>query len=283
MVEKQSSVTERSSLIISNGGSNNDVVVAKDSSTREQSWLAEFLLLMKLAAETTVVNIGGTLPNFLVASFVGRKFSVVHFDGFSLASMTSNLCTLSLLRGLYSAADTLSPQAYGAGQKLEVGYIAMRGMIGSFLVLVPTMLLLNLFMSRILVAAGQDAAAAYKAWRWYQVYSICLPFHALFGFVWKFLAAQDVMYPLVICSIISIGFVLPIGLQYSTTYCGTAYAVVVYEVFQTMSLLALLWLRRPHDPSTWPGLSQVWKHSLHWKPFASYMVCLLFIHFPAVV
>lgn len=233
----------------------------------------EFIKLLKLTGPTIVVNLGGTLPNFLVASFVGRKFSVVDLDGFSLASMTSNLCTLSLLSGLYSALDTLSPQAYGIGNKLEVGYIAVRGMIGSFSVLVPTMLFLNLFMNSILLAAGQDASASMQAWRWYQIYSICLPFHALYGIIWKFLTAQDVMYPLVISTVVSTGIVLPVGLYWSTTYWGTAYAFVFFEVFQSLSLLAFLWIRRPHDPSTWPGLSQVWKHSLRWTHFASFMVC----------
>jgi Na+-driven multidrug efflux pump len=183
------------------------------------------------------------------------------------------LCTLSLLSGLWSASDTLSPQAYGAGQKPIVGYIAMRGLIGSVLVLLPTMTVLNLFLERLLVDDfGQDATAAQQAFGWYRVYSLSLPFHAVFGIVWKFLAAQDVMYPIVVCSIVSIGLVLPAALRYSTTYTGTAAAVVFYEMIQAIGLLAWLGLRRPHDPLTWPGLVQVWKHALQWRPFATFMV-----------
>jgi Na+-driven multidrug efflux pump len=243
----------------------------------------EFNKLLSLTGPTIVVNLGWTVPNFLVASFIGTRFSVVDLDGFSLASMTSNLCTLTLLSGLYSASDTLSPQAYGIGNKLEVGHIAVRGMMGSFVVLVPTILFLNLFMNAVLLAVGQDASASLQAWRWYQIYSMCLPFHALYGFVWKFLSAQNVMYPLVISSVFSTVIILPVGLQWSTTYRGTAYAVVVYEVFQSLLVLIILWIQRPYDTCTWPGFAQVWKNSLRWKSFATFMVgffigqCLLLI------
>jgi hypothetical protein len=292
-----SSATERSFLIGNNNDESNNgnfdddyehvISVVKDEGgsgsiippppTAEDDSLQpspnEFIPLLKLAAETIVVNIGGTLPNFLVASHVGRNYAVVDLDGFSLASMTSNLCTLSLLSGLLSASDTLSPQAYGAGQKPIVGYIAMRGLIGSVLVLLPTVTVLNLFLERLLVDAfGQDATAAQQAFGWYRVYSLSLPFHAVFGIVWKFLAAQDVMYPIVVCSIVSIGLVLPAALRYCTTYTGTAAAVVFYEMVQAIALLVWLGLRRPHDPLTWPGLVQVWKHALQWRPFATFMV-----------
>lgn len=233
----------------------------------------ELLRVIYLSIPTIIINLGGTLPGFLVASVIGRRFSVLDLDGFSLASMTSNLCTLSLLSGLYSASDTLSPQAYGLGNKKEVGYIAMRGMMGSLLVLVPTIIFLNLSMEQVLIKAGQDPAASALAWRWYRIYSICLPFHAMYGFIWKFLSAQDVMYPLVLCTLVSIGLVLPLGLYSATTYRGTAYAVVLFEIFQALSLLGFVWKWKPHDQATWPGLLQVWKHSFQWKPFATFMVC----------
>lgn len=255
---------ERSSLLDS---SPKNGITANDSSAKP---FDELWKVMHLSIPTMIVNLGGTVPGFLVASYIGRRFSVLDLDGFSLASMTSNLCTLSLLNGLYSASDTLSPQAYGLGNKKEVGYIAVRGMIGSLLVLIPTMIFLNVSMGYVLMAAGQDDATSVLAWRWYQIYSICLPFHALYGFIWKFLSAQDTMYPLVLCVLVSIGLVLPMVLYSATTFRGTAYAMVFFEVFQACSLLLFLWIRQPHDPETWPGLS--WKQSLQWKPFVTFMV-----------
>jgi len=93
----------------------------------------EAKLLGELAFTTVIIQLGFTLPPFLIASHVGRHYGTVYLDGFTLAILTGNLFTLSVLQGLYSAADTLSPQAFGAGNPRQVGLLAMRGFFGSMM------------------------------------------------------------------------------------------------------------------------------------------------------
>jgi multidrug resistance protein, MATE family len=246
-----------------------------DEPHHRRSHAHDLLAVFSLAVPTMVVQTGQVIPNFLTASYIGRNMkNVVYLDGFTLASLTGNLFTLSLLQGLYSASDTLSPQAYGAGNYAEVGYLAVRGFAGSLLVVLPAMFLLDCFMGELLVAAGQDPDAALLAWRWYQIYSISLPFYALYEVTWKFLSAQNVMKPLVVCVLVSNLIVLPTALYFAGNafgFLGTALAIVIYNVVQSLLLLLYLWYWTPHNAATWIGLTPSFQAALQCKPFYAYM------------
>jgi multidrug resistance protein, MATE family len=240
-----------------------------------QSHRYELTALMNLAIPTLAIQLGSVLPGFLIASYIGRSFEVEYLDGFTLASLTVNLFVLSLLQGLYSASDTLSPQAYGAGNMSEVGYLAIRGFAASMLIVLPIALLLIFYMKNILVYVGEDVESVTHAWRWYQIDAIAIPFYSLYQVTMKFLSAQNQMTPLVVCSILSTCIVLPISLWFFGGvfgFLGTAIAMVIYQVFQSISLLVYLWWFSPHDPETWPGFRQGWTHAIQWKPFIYYMV-----------
>jgi Na+-driven multidrug efflux pump len=246
-----------------------------------QSHRYELIALMNLAIPTLTIQLGSVLPGFLIASYIGRSFEVEYLDGFTLASLTVNLFVLSLLQGLYLASDTLSPQAYGAGNMSEVGYLAIRGFAASMLIVLPIALVLIFYMKPILIYVGEDIESATHAWRWYQIDAIAIPFYSLYQVTMKFLSAQKQMTPLVVCSILSTCIVLPIALWFFGGvfgFLGTAIAMVIYQVFQSTSLLVYLWWFCPHDRETWPGLRQGWKRALQWKPFIYYMVhsCLIF-------
>lgn len=247
-----------------------------------QSHRYELTALMKLAIPTLAIQLGSVLPGFLIASYIGRSFEVEYLDGFTLASLTVNLFVLSLLQGLYSASDTLSPQAYGAGNMKEVGYLAIRGFAASMLIVLPIALLLIFYMKPVLIYVGEDIESATHAWRWYQIDSIAIPFYSLYQVSMKFLSAQNRMTPLVVCSMLSTCIVLPVSLWFFGGifgFLGTAIAMVIYQVFQSSSLLVYLWWFCPHDPDTWPGFREGWKHAIQWKPFIHYMVksCLIFL------
>jgi Na+-driven multidrug efflux pump len=120
---------EKASLLATSSG--DDAAVTKKSATT--LW-TEARLLLELAVPTAVVQLGFTVPPFSIASYVGINYGYIYLDGMTLANLTGNLCTLALLQGLYSASDTLSPQAFGAGNEREVGLLALRGYFGSMLV-----------------------------------------------------------------------------------------------------------------------------------------------------
>ena len=123
----------------------------------------EMRLFLELAVPTTLLNFGFTLSPLLTASYVGLKFGKIYLSAFTLANLTGNLCTFSLLAGMFSAADTLSPQAYGKGNYKEVGLIALRGIAASVVLLVPINIVLVLYLEPALIGMGQDPEAAYHA------------------------------------------------------------------------------------------------------------------------
>merc|ERR1719262_1806574 len=105
------------------------------------------------------MNLSFIMSPLLTASYIGRKFSPVYLSAFTLANLTGNLCTFSLIAGLFSASDTLSPQAYGKGDYEEVGRLAVRGFVISSALLFPINLVLYFCLEVILVELGQDPGA----------------------------------------------------------------------------------------------------------------------------
>jgi Na+-driven multidrug efflux pump len=91
------------------------------SSFQKKSLASELWLFLELAVPTTLLNLGYIISPLLTASYVGRKFGSIFFSGFTLANLTGNLCTFSLMHGLFSATDTLGTQAFGSGNKKKLG------------------------------------------------------------------------------------------------------------------------------------------------------------------
>jgi len=237
----------------------------------------EAKLLLDLAVPTVIIQLGFVVPSFLSASYVGKNFGAVYLDGYTLANLTGNLCTLSLLQGLFSASDTLSPQAFAAGNYREVGLLALRGFIGSMMIILPVNLVLLFFMQDILEAIGQDTEASRHAWHFYMIYMLSLPFNALYVVTWKFLSAQNVMRPLVLVVLASCFIVIPFALEVLTSwigFLGTPLAIVVFQVFEALSLLCYLSWKKPYVHATWPGLG-AWRDALEWQPFSAYLVRII--------
>lgn len=193
--------------------------------------MAELKAILNIALPTLVIQLGFVVPPILTASYVGRFFGPVYLDGYQMAYLTVNLFTLSLLSGLFSASDTLSPQAFGSGNYREVGVIALRAFIGSLALVLPICSVLVFCMDDLLVAMGEDPEASRHAADWYRVYAIALPFFALYMAIWKFLSAQNVMMPLVVASVFSTGIVLPLAMHvlvYRMGFIGSAVAFATY-------------------------------------------------------
>lgn len=236
---------------------------------------AEAKQLIRLVIPTVVVQVGLTVPPAMTASYVGRHLGPVALDGFTLATLTGNLLTLALLSGLYSASDTLSPQAFSAGNYKQVGLIAMRGYVGSMLILVPMNAVLFFVMDDLLIYFGQDEEASRLAAQWYRVYIFALPFYALYKVLWKFLSAQEIMMPLVGSMLISVVIILPVCLEWLVPimgFRGSALAILIYQAAQALLLLAFLAWKKPHHAGTWPGFSwRYWKEAIAWEPFKRYL------------
>ena len=252
---------------------NNEEEESTTTSHAEEVW-GEFKALMHIAVPTFVIQMGFVAPPFLSSSYVGRYFGPLYLDGFQLGYLTVNLFTLSLLSGLFSASDTLSPQAYGAGNYREVGIIAVRGFCFSMAVVMPICLPLVFCMAEVLEALGEDRQAAEYAAEWYRTFCVALPFYGLYMATWKFLSAQHVMMPLVVSTVICAGLILPISMHYfveSFGFVGSAMSYALYQISQAVVLLLIVWWFQPHDEVCWPGLREAWKEVFRWEPFQQFM------------
>lgn len=218
----------------------------------------EARLFLELASVSSLMNLGSMLSNLLTASYIGRQFEPVYLSAFTLANLTGNLCTFSVLAGLFSASDTLSPQAFGRGEFQEVGRIAVRGYTIALSMLLPINILLYGYLEPIMIALGQDAEASFHAGRWYRVFVLTLPFSILFNSLWKFLTAQHIMKPLIFVSVLCTGIFLPVCLHIGIEtmgFMGSALANVVFQATQALLLLGYVCWIQPHEARTWPSLT----------------------------
>lgn len=143
-------------------------------------WAQEASLLMQLAVPTLVIQVGLAVPPVVAASYIGRAFGPIQLGAFQLANLTMNLFTVTLLQGLYTANDTLSPQAFAAGNYRQVGLIAMRGFMGSMAVVLPICITLYFCIEDVFLAVGEDLEVSIEATRWYRVHVFSMPFYALY-------------------------------------------------------------------------------------------------------
>jgi len=237
-------------------------------------WL-EARLFLELAGVSCLMNLGFIMSPLLTASYVGRSFPPVYLSAFTLANLTGNLSTFSLMAGLFSASDTLSPQAFGRGDYPEVGTIAIRGFVASFTLLYPINVVLYFYLESILVALGQNLEASINASQWYRIFAFNLPFSVLYNCLWKFLTAQHIMKPLIQVSLLCTGLVLPLSLKICINtmgFLGSALAYVIFQASQSLLLLFYVWWKHPHHYGTWPGLSSnSIRNALEWHQIKEFL------------
>ena len=232
----------------------------------------ELRSLSSLALPTVIVNLSFVVPPFLTASYIGRRFGHIYLDGYSLANLTGNLVILAVLQGFFNACDTLAPQAFAAKNYQEVGLVVLRGYVSTIVVILPLNAILVFFMDDLLVFFGQDPAVAQHAHEFYVIYALSFPFSSLYTVTWKFLSAQNIMMPLVICTLISTLLVLPICLEVFVRYIGfegAALAITLFYIFESISVVSWISIWKPHHPETWPGLG-AWREVISWKPFMAF-------------
>jgi MATE family multidrug resistance protein len=223
-------------------------------------WNSEIHLLLSLAVPTIIIQLGVVLPNVVIASQVGRLYGSIYLDGFAVANLMGNLCNLSLLQGIYTASDTLGPQAYGAKNYRQVGLLSIRGAIVSIVVLLPINVVLVGYFQRMMTTIFHqpNADVAHHGQQYYRVFVVALPFYVLYNVTWKFLSSQEVMRPLLVVCLFCCFVVLPVGI-YSLFhwfgFIGSALTIVLFQSCQSLLLLLYLKLYHPHTEGTWPGLS----------------------------
>ncbi len=191
-------------------------------------------------------------------------------------NLTANVCTLALLSGIYSLSDTLLPQAFGAGNNRELGLLAMQGFAVSMVVILPINIVLLFFMNKLFLSIGQDPEVSELATKWYAIYALVFPLNALYEAMWKFLSAQEIMIPLLVCLLLTL-MALPLllaALVPAFGCVGSALAIVLYELLQVTLLLTYLWWCSPHIPHSWPSVG-AWREALAWEPMVEFLLLAL--------
>ena len=128
---------------------------ASKTTTTTTAAMEEMKSFLGLALPLVLLYINFMIPPFLNSSVIGRKFGPTHLSAYTLANMTSNLTTFSIGTGLYSASDTLMPQAYGKGNYRELCNLAIRSIIMATIFLLPTNILLFVYLKNIFIWLGQ--------------------------------------------------------------------------------------------------------------------------------
>lgn len=241
--------------------------------SRRDIILHEARLLFNLAASTLVLEIGATFAPALIASRVGTQLGKVALSALSLSTVVGNMLCASILTGILSASDTLSPQAFGCGNEREVGLIAVRAFFAVMIIVTPIQICTYIGMKPLLTLLGEDESSIELAFQWYSIYLLSVPFYLLYQIIWKFLAAQEIMAPLTwVTAIATFGF-LPLTLELCLStmgFIGSSIANVIYQIVQVTMLIVYLKVAQPYYKKTWPGLS-AWREAISWQPFWSFL------------
>ena len=93
--------------------------ISNEGST-SRCWMIELRLFFELAIPIMILYGSFVVSPILTSSIVGRKLGTTYLSAFALSGMTANLCTFSIVAGLFSAADTLMPQSFGIKNYKEI-------------------------------------------------------------------------------------------------------------------------------------------------------------------
>lgn len=251
--------------------------VESERSAVTSTWnlVEESRLLFDIAIPTIAVLFSAFFIFPQTASLVGRKLGTEELAGFSLASLIGNMTCLSVIIGTLSATETLQPRAFGVGDFLEVGLLAVRGFVAGVLVLIPPVIPLIVCTDRILVALGQDPLAALLASEWVRVYLLGIPSVLIFRCTQRYLACQNIVWPMVYATAFGCFVVHPFLLKFFVAHFGfrgSSAAVVCTQFVQAFSALVYLRFFKPHKAETWPGFDfSFFKEAIRPKPMRQFL------------
>jgi len=144
------------------------------------------------------------------------------------------------------------------GRYKEVGLLSIRGYIICAMILFAPVIFLVFKVEDILMFLGQDAVASHLAQEWSRIYSLGIPFVLFFRVSQRFLSAQHVVLPLAVASVIGSFLFHPYSLKLWVAvggFAGSAFAVVVTQIFTSLIAVWYLCWKKPYHAETWPGVN----------------------------
>ncbi|XP_065908684.1 multidrug and toxin extrusion protein 1-like [Dysidea avara] len=219
------------------------------------------------------------LTALIFVGHVSKHKSKLLIDATSLGISFINVTGYAIIFGLSTAIDTLSSQAYGAGNYKRVGVILQRSVLVCSLSLFPiAVVFLNA--ESILLILHQSPCVARLTGKFCKILVIALPVLYLEVIFVKYLQSQGIVKPAIVTGIISnvvniISLTLLLfvaGLEIE----GAAIATALGSFSLFISIVIYMFFRKPTN-KTWQGLN--WNCLKEWKPYlwlaipGVFMVC----------
>eukprot|EP00816_Leptocylindrus_hargravesii_P012572 CAMPEP_0196815912 /NCGR_PEP_ID=MMETSP1362-20130617/52583_1 /TAXON_ID=163516 /ORGANISM="Leptocylindrus danicus, Strain CCMP1856" /LENGTH=523 /DNA_ID=CAMNT_0042193055 /DNA_START=207 /DNA_END=1774 /DNA_ORIENTATION=+ len=223
-------------------------------------------LFLKVTSQTFLVQTFDWLIVTETAAVLGQQkqqlLGSTELAAFSLAIITGNLLCLTVILGVLSASDTLSPRAFGSGNYPEVGRLAVRGYLLCFIALTPSIVVILFgFVDVFLLATGQDPDIVNLTGQWLRIYVLSFPCILLLRVIQRFLACQGIVLPLARANFVCSAILHPLILRWFVHgneygFLGSAIACVVTRMLQVLLLILQLCVERhpySYHPETWAG------------------------------
>ena len=206
---------------------------------------------------------------FVSLTFCGHisEDSSLELDAAALSLSIINISGVTTAVGLGAAIDTLAAQAWGAGNKLEVGIFLQRGILILFFTMIPVYAIwLNL--DFILAFLHQPPSVVLLTSQYMETFSVSLPALFLYYLLQKYLQVQNVVYPAIITGVLAnivnlvAHYLFVVVAEWGIRGAAAATALSVYTL--ALSLVAVIYICGLHR-ATWQG----WNRAclLNWLQF----------------
>ncbi len=220
--------------------------------------ISELSMLFQIALPTVAVQFCTFIIFPITASYVGRDLTTDDMGAFSLASLSGNLTTISIIIGILSASETLQPRAFAVRDYEEVGIIALRGLFMCVVCLAVPVGFLMTCVKPIFTLLGQDAHVASLSDEWIHIYIWSVPFILCYRVIQRFLASQSIVIPCLVGAAISSLIVHPLCIKFWISkyqFVGSAMSIVVTQSIQLIITVLYIKYTKSYVQGTWKGIN----------------------------
>ena len=164
----------------------------------------------RIAVPSILTNVAAISSNMANLALAGRMDNASYVAAVGLANTTCAMIILSLVVGLNAAQETLTSQAFGAGNLQLCGLYLNRGMLILLAIFIPVALIPAFFAEQIFTVLGQDPEVSELAASYMKYYVPAMLFHGQYDLIKRWLACQRITFFPMVAMLVSIA--LHVGL-----------------------------------------------------------------------
>lgn len=228
----------------------------------KDEWKEELKTSLKMAVPTLVTNSSVYLMSLVNIGFLGR-LGATELAGASMAIMLLNVC-LAFASGLLCAIDTLSSQAYGAGNARKVGVILQRSLLIATVFAIPA-IFVYCFAEPILRVLGQTEGVSKRGAEYAQILSVSIIPMYYNEALKRSLIAAGIVVPQMVAGVVNIGLVALLDylliFVFDFGYKGAAAALTAVYIVQPITVLVIVYFSGLYK-QIWSGWSRECFHDV---------------------